>query len=81
MANNVSEQDCSLAARLAKNMNLAKLLLDEKTEWSGIVQMQNTLDAEACGRYMTALETLGVTTVGATVEQRVEAFIKAMLRK
>jgi hypothetical protein len=43
--------------------------------------MQNTLDANACGRYMVALENVGVTTCGATIEQRIKAFISAMLKR
>ena len=81
MVNNVSEQDRNLAGRLSRNTEVANLLSDEHTEWSAIVEMQNMLDVDSCSRYMNALDHLGTSTVNATIEQRVEAFLAAMLKK
>lgn len=77
----MEESQANLASRLAKNLNIAKLLCNEVNVWLGICELQSTLDEVGCSRYLSALRDIGVNTCTATPEQRVEAFIKTMLKK
>ena len=77
----MDEQSAALAARLAKDSNILKYLLDEHGVWKGIVALQNSLDDLHCSKYLSTLERIEVTTLTATPEQRVEAFVQVMLKK
>lgn len=79
--NTLTEQQLGMAKRLSKIPNLTELFCNETTEWKAVVEMQNSLDAFYCSQYIAELDRRGYTLGNAPIEQRVEAFIAARIKR
>ena len=78
--NNVTPQQIEAVVKFSKIALLGRLFSSELTEWKAIVFMQNVMDGEICNKYVSILDSMGCSLVTATIDQRVEAYIKAHSR-
>jgi hypothetical protein len=78
--NNVTDEQIALATRFSRIATLRDMLSDEKTEWKAIVWIQNELDEQGCAKYLHALDSMKCNLVTATIDQRIQAFIKINLK-
>ena len=74
--NNVTEEQIRLVTKFSKIPLIGRLFSSELTEWKAIVAMQNEMDGDMCNKYVLALDNMQCSLVNATIEQRVEAYIK-----
>jgi len=81
MANTITRDQVTKLESLFKLTNLGGLFSSEKTEWTAIVLLQATLNEEFLHKYIHNLSEIGCGLVNATIEQRVQALLKAKEKK
>jgi len=73
----VSIDTARVAAKLAGDETLSERLRTKETMWEGICHLQNLLNEKECSKFFNLLGNDNVSTLTASPQQRVDAFLKS----